>query len=204
MTILGLLPFFIMTVTSYVKIIVITSLVRNALGVQQIPPGMVLNGLAIILTIFIMAPVILDTFDIINESGVGTKSEMGEFIMVADKAGEPLKNFLIRNTDNYILRALADTAKKIWPLKYHPYADTNSFIILIPSFVASELTIAFKVGFLIYLPFIVIDLIVSNILLAMGMMMVSPMTISLPFKLLLFVTMEGWLKVFQGILLSYR
>jgi type III secretion protein R len=114
------------------------------------------------------------------------------------------KDFLNRNTEPYIIRAFSDTARKIWPPEFKDLADEKGFIIIMPSFVVSELTKAFKVGFLIYLPFIAIDLIISNILLAMGMMMVSPMTISLPFKLLLFVTLEGWLKICQGLMLSYR
>ena len=128
LALLGLAPFLLMMVTSYVKIVVVTSLVRNALGVQQVPPAMVMNGLAIILTVF----------------------------------------------------------------------------ILVPAFTITELTKAFQIGFLLYLPFVAIDLIISNVLLAMGMMMVSPMTISLPFKLLLFVTLDGWLKISQGLLLSYQ
>jgi type III secretion protein R len=193
-----------MMVTSYVKIVVVTSLVRNALGVQQVPPAMVMNGLAIILTIFIMAPVGQATWNLMSETEISQHPKPAELAALVQKILPPLKDFLSRNTEPYIIRAFSDTARKIWPPEFNDLADEKGFIIIMPSFVVSELTKAFKVGFLIYLPFIAIDLIISNILLAMGMMMVSPMTISLPFKLLLFVTLEGWLKICQGLMLSYR
>ena len=103
-----------------------------------------------------------------------------------------------------MLRAFMSTAKRIWPKEQHDQISKDNMLILVPAFTISELTKAFQVGFLLYLPFIAIDLIISNILLAMGMMMVSPMTISRPFKLLLFVTRDGWLKISQGLLLSYK
>ena len=116
----------------------------------------------------------------------------------------PLQEFLVKNTDPAITKTFVQTAQKIWPQDKQNFISDTNFLILIPAFTISELTKAFQIGFLLYLPFIVIDLIISNILLAMGMMMVSPMTISLPFKLLLFVTLDGWLKLSQGLLLSYR
>ena len=116
----------------------------------------------------------------------------------------PLQEFLVKNTDPAITKTFVQTAQKIWPQDKQNFISDTNFLILIPAFTISELTKAFQIGFLLYLPFIVIDLIISNILLAMGMMMVSPMTISLPFKLLLFVTLDGWLKISQGLLLSYR
>ena len=183
LSVLGLLPFFLMMVTSYVKIVVVLSLVRNALGVQQVPPVMVLNGLAIILTIFIMAPVGFETWEAVKASRVEAKAslssteEMGRLLEVG---APPLERFLKRNTDTRVFLALKSSAKRMWPEKYHAQLDAEGFLLALPSFVLTELTEAFQVGFLLYLPFIVIDLIISNILLAMGMMMVSPMTISLP------------------------
>ena len=194
MALLGLAPFFLMMVTSYVKIVVVTSLVRNALGVQQVPPAMVMNGLAIILSLFIMAPMMMSTMDIAEKLQISAEPSPKEVIGIVDKLSPPLRKFLSDNTEDGVLRAFMSTAKRIWPKEQH---DQISFTI-------SELTKAFQVGFLLYLPFIAIDLIISNILLAMGMMMVSPMTISLPFKLLLFVTLDGWLKISQGLLLSYK
>jgi type III secretion protein R len=203
MVALGLLPFFLMMVTSYVKIVVVTTLVRNALGVQQVPPAMVMNGLAIILSIFIMAPVGYETWGLAKGLELGSNPEAQELVSAAETITPPLAAFLARNSEPYIVQSFVESARRIWPDELDPYAKPDGAAILLPAFVVTELTEAFKVGFILYLPFIAIDLIVSNILLAMGMMMVSPMTISLPFKLLLFVTLEGWLKICQGLLYSY-
>ena len=204
MALLGLAPFFLMMVTSYVKIVVVTSLVRNALGVQQVPPAMVMNGLAIILSLFIMAPMMMSTMDIAGKLQISAEPSPKEVIGIVDKLSPPLRKFLSDNTEDGVLRAFMSTAKRIWPKEQHDQISKDNMLILVPAFTISELTKAFQVGFLLYLPFIAIDLIISNILLAMGMMMVSPMTISLPFKLLLFVTLDGWLKISQGLLLSYK
>ena len=204
MALLGLAPFFLMMVTSYVKIVVVTSLVRNALGVQQVPPAMVMNGLAIILSLFIMAPMLMSTKTIVEKLQISENMSVPEMLSVVEQASPPLRKFLSDNTDDKILHSLMGTAKRIWPKEQHSMITKDNLMILVPSFTISELTKAFQVGFLLYLPFIAIDLIISNILLAMGMMMVSPMTISLPFKLLLFVTLDGWLKISQGLLLSYH
>ena len=204
MALLGLAPFFLMMVTSYVKIVVVTSLVRNALGVQQVPPAMVMNGLAIILSLFIMAPMMMSTMDIAEKLQISAEPSPKEVIGIVDKLSPPLRKFLSDNTEDGVLRAFMSTAKRIWPKEQHDQISKDNMLILVPAFTISELTKAFQVGFLLYLPFIAIDLIISNILLAMGMMMVSPMTISLPFKLLLFVTLDGWLKISQGLLLSYK
>ncbi len=204
LAILGLAPFMLMMVTSYVKIVVVTSLIRNALGVQQIPPAMALNGLAIIFTIFIMAPVAENTADLLQSQTISEQPSITEVIQVAENVSGPLRNFLSANTDQNTLRAFMNTAKRIWPTDKHHTITADNLFILVPAFSITELTKAFQIGFLLYLPFVAIDLIISNILLAMGMMMVSPMTISLPFKLLLFVTLDGWLKISQGLLLSYK
>ena len=202
--IMGLLPFFLTLVTAYIKVIVVTYLVRNALGVQQVPPTMVLSGLAIILSIFVMAPVGVKTYNILQEQNVSfEKIDHSNIVDIAVNSSRPLKDFLLSNTDPKILKSFTGSAYKIWPKDIHSAISEDSFIFIVPSFVISELTKAFQIGFLLYLPFIAIDLIVSNILLAMGMMMVSPMTISLPFKLMLFVTLDGWLKLSQGLLYSY-
>jgi type III secretion protein R len=201
--VMGLLPFLLMMVTSYVKIVVVTTLVRNALGVQQVPPAMVMNGLAIILSLFIMAPVGNQTWEVLKGLNLGPRPEPGQIAEAVAEASPPLMGFLNRNTDPYVSESLLDVARRIWPPEMSQKVDSSDPLIAVPSFMITELTEAFKVGFILYLPFIAIDLIVSNILLAMGMMMVSPMTISLPFKLLLFVTLEGWLKICRGLLFSY-
>lgn len=204
LSVLGLAPFFLMMVTSYVKIVVVTSLVRNALGVQQVPPTMVMNGLAIILTIFIMAPVGMDTWDLAQKVKIPPSPRPSEMVEILDQLSPPLRSFLEKNSDKKVTNMFMSTAKRIWPEERHDMIRDDSMLIAIPSFTITELTKAFQIGFVLYLAFIAIDLIISNILLAMGMMMVSPMTISLPFKLLLFVTLDGWLKISQGLLLSYQ
>jgi type III secretion protein R len=206
LSVLALLPFFLMMVTSYVKIVVVFSLVRNALGVQQVPPTMVLNGLAMVLTLFIMAPVGMETWSLIEQPGTDIETSLSDPARLGpllETASPPLRGFLKQNTDARILTALKGSAQRMWPEKYHAMLDQEGMLLILPAFVLTELTEAFKIGFLLYLPFVVIDLIISNILLAMGMMMVSPMTISLPFKLLLFVTLDGWLKISQGLMYGY-
>ena len=202
--VVGLGPFILMMMTSYVKIIVVTTLVRNALGVQQVPPAIVMNGLAMILTIFIMAPVFHQCGALLEREAVPDSPSVTQVIQVAEKVTPPLKSFLQRNTDERVTNMFIATAKRIWPAEMHGKISKDSWFFAIPSFTITELTKAFQIGFVLYLAFIAIDLIISNILLAMGMMMVSPTTISLPFKLLLFVTLDGWLKITQGLLLSYH
>jgi len=204
LSVLGLAPFVLMMITSYAKIIIVTTLVRNALGVQQVPPAMVMNGLAIILTVFIMAPVAMDTYDIVKNIKVQTSITIADAVNIADQASPPLRKFLKANTDEKVVNMLMTTAKRIWPKERHDLIDKESMLFQVPGFTITELTKAFQIGFVLYLAFIAIDLIISNILLAMGMMMVSPTTISLPFKLLLFVTLDGWLKISQGLMLSYH
>lgn len=201
---LTLLPFVAIMVTSYVKLVVVFSLVRNALGIQAIPPNMVLNGLAVILSLFIMAPVFSNMEEIVKTKKLTDIGNITQFINVVQEIKEPVRVFLKKMADKKVVEVFANTAKEIWPKEKKQEISYDHLMILIPAFTISELTSAFQVGFLLYLPFLAIDLIVSNILLALGMMMVSPMTISLPFKLLLFVSLDGWLKITQGIIMTYR
>ncbi len=201
---LGLLPFMLTIVTSYCKIIVVTSLVRNALGVQQVPPPMVLSGLAMILTCFVMAPVGMQVWTELNRLPAVEDFELPQIMENVSQASGPLKDFLKSNTDTRIIKAFMSAAERIWPEEMHNEITADSMLFIIPSFLISELTKAFQIGFLLYLPFIAIDLIISNILLALGMMMVSPMSISLPFKLMLFVSLDGWLRLSQGLMYSYN
>ena len=202
---LGLAPLFLMMTTSYVKIVVVLMLVRNALGVQQIPPQMVINSLAMILTVFIMAPVASDTATLLERETTTVETmRPADAAGVLERISPPLKSFLVKNTDDRVSTMFVSPARRIWPERMHESISKDNWAVLVPSFTITELTKAFQIGFVLYLAFIAIDLIVSNILLAMGMMMVSPMTISLPFKLLLFVTLDGWLKITQGLLLSYE
>lgn len=201
-TVLSLAPFAAVMATSYVKLVVVLSLIRNALGVQQIPPNIVLNGIAVVLTVYIMAPVAQSTFDIASKENF--KDLSGSNLQaVLEKSGAPIRTFLNKFTAEHEKKFFLDTSRRLWSKEQQTKLTPDSFFILIPAFTVSELTSAFQMGFLLYLPFIAIDLIVSNILLAMGMMMVSPMTISLPFKLLLFVLVDGWARLIHGIVLTY-
>ncbi|GLT17815.1 EscR/YscR/HrcR family type III secretion system export apparatus protein [Vibrio zhanjiangensis] len=203
LTLVGLLPFITVMATSFVKISIIFVLIRNALGVQQAPPNMAMNGLALVLTIFIMAPVAYECHQIALELGTEWENST-EAMQGIGHILEPYRQFLLNKVSQTEVDFFADTAKQLWPPEHRDIIDNESFLVLIPAYTVSELTSAFEVGFILYLPFIAIDLIVSNILLAMGMMMVSPMTISLPFKLLLFVLLDGWTRLTHGIVLSYQ
>ena len=203
---MSLLPFLAMVATSYLKIVVVISLVRNALGIQSIPPNMVVNAIALILSFYVMAPVVEKSWNIYKEESAINKVEKKQYdTQIAMKAAEPMREWLIKQTDEKSRAFFVSTAEQLWAKDGEETAevDPDSFFILIPSFCVSELTKAFQIGFLVYLPFIAIDIIVSNILLAMGMMMVSPVTISLPFKLLLFVMVNGWTLLIQGLVRGY-
>ena len=206
---MSLLPFLAMIATSYLKIVVVISLIRNALGIQSIPPNMVVNALAMILTFYIMAPMVGESWTRLNEGLKDNKPEVLYQTELAAQAAEPFREFLVEQTDEKQIAFFTRTAERLWSKRDEAgnltpaVVDPKSYFVLIPSFCVSELTRAFQIGFLVYLPFIAIDIIVSNILLAMGMMMVSPVTISLPFKLLLFVMVNGWTLLIQGLVQSY-
>lgn len=203
LTFLSLLPFLAVVLTSYIKLVVVMQLVRNALGVQQIPPTMVINGLAIILSVYIMAPVFWEIGENLQDKELSLK-EVDTIGIVANAVKGPVREFLKQHANPDTVVFFERTARLLWPEEKADALKEDDFIVLAPAFAVSELTAAFQIGFLLYLPFVAIDLIVSNILLAMGMMMVSPITISLPFKLLLFVLLEGWTKILQGVVMTYR
>ncbi len=198
-----LVPFIAISATSFLKISLVLSLLRNAIGLQQTPPNTVIYSLSLILTIFIMKPIFIDMYDIAK-----TKDFMNDnttYLMEAfDDTFEPLKGFLYENSRQEQKQFFIRTAQQLWPDAYKNSATADSVIILIPAFIVDEMTEAFKMIFLIYLPFLIIDLITSNILLSMGMMMVSPMTISLPLKILLFVSIDGWSQVIQSLVISFK
>ena len=216
---LSLLPFLAMIATSYLNIVIVMSLIRNALGIQSIPPNMVINALAMILTFYIMAPVFSESWDIAKsemaarkppaaaatmQTPAGTAGPYAPDPAVLSAASEPFRTWLSNHTPEKQRAFFVRTAEQLWGKDGEPAEiDHDSLYILIPSFCVGELTKAFQIGFLVYLPFIAIDIIVSNILLAMGMMMVSPVTISLPFKLLLFVMIDGWTLLVQGLIRGY-
>jgi type III secretion protein R len=199
---LAIAPFFAVMVTSFTKIVVVLSLLRNALGLQQVPPNVVLNGLALILTLYVMLPVGQRMADAIPP-GTGVPSSSSALIATAEATKEPLRDFLVKHSRPSERAFFLQTAKRIGDPARAATMTDRDFIVVVPAFVVNELSAAFQIGFLIFLPFLVIDLVISNILLAMGMMMLSPTTISLPFKLLLFVLIDGWVKLSHGLVLSY-
>ncbi|MBW8829728.1 MAG: type III secretion system export apparatus subunit SctR [Burkholderiales bacterium] len=200
--VLALAPFVAVMVTSFTKIVVVLSLLRNALGLQQVPPNVVLNGMAIVLTVYVMYPVgqqMGDKIGSIEALGTSTKS----LLSAADSAKEPLREFLIKHSHPRERSFFLRTAQKSLAADKAVQLNERDFIVVLPSFTVSELSTAFQIGFLIFLPFLVVDLVVSNILMAMGMQMLTPTTVSLPFKLLLFVLVDGWVKLSHGLVLSY-
>ncbi len=202
---LALAPFVAVMVTSFTKIVVTLSLLRNALGLQQVPPNIVLNGLALILTLYVMYPVGQQ----MAAANQGVKpvsavsSDTQALFAYANNAKEPLREFLIKHSTVRERAFFLKTAQRINGPEKARTLTQRDFIVVVPAFTVSELAAAFQIGFLIFLPFLIIDLVVSNILLAMGMMMLSPTTVSLPFKLLLFVLIDGWVKLAHGLVLSY-
>lgn len=198
---IALAPFFAVMVTSFTKIVVVLSLIRNALGLQQVPPNIVLNGLALILSLYAMYPTLQQMQAASGEEAIPAQTD--QLFGAADRAKEPLRRFLIEHSDPDERAFLQRTQARVAARSGTEPASATDFIVVIPAFVVKELTVAFQIGFLIFLPFLVIDLVISNILLAMGMMMLSPVTISLPFKLLLFVLVDGWVKISHGLVLSY-
>jgi len=200
--VLALAPFVAVMVTSFTKIVVVLSLLRNALGVQQVPPNVVLNGLALVLTIYVMYPVGKAMSE--NVSGMENIASSTETLLAAAEASkEPLRSFLVKHSQPREREFFLRSARRMVDEEEASALQSDDFVVVIPAFTVSELTAAFQIGFLIFLPFIVVDLVISNILLAMGMMMLSPTIVSLPFKLLLFVLVEGWTKLAHGLVLSY-
>jgi len=185
MTVLTLLPAILLMMTSFTRIVIVMSIMRQAIGTAQTPSNQIILGLALFLTFFIMTPV----FEEINEVAVQPylQEEMTVFEAL-DKGVQPLKMFMLAQTRETDIRMFADIAG----IDEIQTPQDTPLKILMPAFVTSELKTAFQIGFLIFVPFVIIDLVVASVLMSMGMMMLSPMIISLPFKLMLFVLVDGW------------
>jgi len=196
MTMLTLLPTLLLTMTSFTRIMIVLGLLRQALGAQQAPSNQVLLGLSLFLTIFIMMPVL----DKVNETAVQPYlEEKIDAVSALQLASEPFKQFMLRQTRESDIEMFVRISGK---------EDINKpedvpFSILVPAYVTSELKTAFQIGFLIFLPFLVIDLVVASVLMSMGMMMLSPMIVSLPFKIMLFVLADGWTLVLEMLAASF-
>lgn len=212
LSILSLLPFIIMILSSFLKIVIVLSLLRSALGVQQAPPNQIINGVAFMLSLFIMYPTALKMYDatlpVIAESRapdsfVSTDSST-YIIKIANHAKGPLLDFLKNNSSVRHQIMFYKMAYRVVPEEYKAGIKVDDFMVLVPAFLTSQLKDAFEIGVLIYIPFFVIDLVTSNILLAMGMMMLSPVTISMPLKLFLLVMLDGWTLLIEGLVNTFR
>ena len=195
-TVLAVAPSFMMMVTSFTRIIIVLGFLRRALGTQTLPPNQVMVGLALFLTLFIMTP----TVERINREAV--QPFMAEQIsqqVALDNAKSAVRDFMIKHTRKNDLALFIRLAKEERP---NTVADVT-FTTLVPAFITSELKTAFQMGFIIFLPFLVIDLVVSAVLMALGMMMLPPVVVSLPFKILVFVLVDGWVLLMQGLVASY-
>ncbi len=195
-TVLSLAPSILVMVTSFTRIVVVLSLLRTALGTATAPPNAVLTALALFMTAFIMAP----TFEEAYRSGVqpllaGQIREAEAF----ERASVPFKQFMLKHTRAKDLELFLDLSRKPRPES----AEQTPLQVLVPAFMISELRRAFEIGFLLFIPFLIIDLVVSSILISMGMMMVPPVTVSLPFKLIFFVLVDGWTLVVGSLVQSY-
>ncbi|MFB8343776.1 type III secretion system export apparatus subunit SctR [Brucella cytisi] len=200
--IVGLLPLAVVTMTGFLKISVVLFLVRNALGIQQMPPNLVLYGIALVLTVFVTTPMLTEIQRTLVE-GQAKFDTADDIVRSAELVREPIKRQLVRFTKPEERSFFQGATQRLWPdAKQHNVRD-DDLSILIPAFVASELTRAFEIGLLLYLPFLVIDLVVANILMTLGMIMVSPVLISIPLKLFLFVAIDGWSRLMHGLILSY-
>ncbi|MEQ9885788.1 type III secretion system export apparatus subunit SctR [Pectobacterium zantedeschiae] len=199
---LSLIPLMMIVCTCFLKIAIVLLITRNAIGVQQVPPNMALYGIALAATMFVMAPVFQDITTRVQEKPLDM-TDITSLQASVTYGLEPLQTFMSRNVDPDILTHLHENSLQMWPASLSEKVNTQNLLLVIPAFVLSELQAGFKIGFLIYIPFIVIDLIVSNVLLALGMQMVAPMTLSLPLKLLLFVLVNGWTRLLDGLFYSY-
>ncbi len=204
MALFTLFPVIFILTTCFIKISTVCMLTRESLGVQQIPPNMVIYGLSLILSLYIMGPVYNKAFQGLTED-MNANKVMDSKTLIANfqKSSAPLKTFLLKHTPASEREFFYKSLKQYWTQDMLSYVQKDDFIIIVPAFVVSELTQAFKIGFLIYLPSVIIDIIVSNILLAMGMMMMSPVTIALPLKLLLFIAVDGWSRLIHVLLNTY-
>jgi flagellar biosynthesis protein FliP len=185
LTSLSFLPAMLLMMTSFTRIIIVLSLLRHALGTQTSPPNQVLIGLALFLTFFVMAPVgdkiYTDAYLPLSESKI-------TFNQALDRGAVPLRTFMLKQVREGDLALFTKVAKQPQP----PTADDVPMRVLIPAFVTSELKTAFQIGFIVFIPFLIIDMVVASVLMSMGMMMMSPVMVSLPFKIMLFVLVDGW------------
>ena len=199
-TLLVLLPSMVVMMTSFTRYIISFSFLRSAMGLQQNPPNMVLVGMALFLTLFTMSPVISEIQTTAYEPYVAQEITQEEFI---DRAKVPLKEFMLRNTEQSSLDLFCDLAGRDTPADSQGALDLPLRIV-VPSFVTTELKRAFEIGFYLYIPFLLIDIVVASALMSMGMIMLPPSMISMPFKLLLFIALDGWQLLFSTLVRGFQ
>jgi len=201
-----LLPFLIASGTCFIKFSIVFVMVRNALGLQQVPSNMTLNGIALLLSIFVMMPVVKQGYDYAQEEQISftSVSALSSFV---DNGLDSYRDYLSKYSDPELVRffekAQAARSEKDAEIPKLDDIERPSILALLPAYALSEIKSAFKIGFYLYLPFVVVDLVISSILLALGMMMMSPVTISTPIKLVLFVALDGWTLLSKGLVLQY-
>lgn len=193
---LSLLPFFVVSMTSFLRYIIVLSILKTALGTQQVPPAIVLVGMALILTLYTMSPV----FGEIYEATQPAIQKKQSVLVVMEKGSVPLRNFMLRQTRQTDLAFFVEMARKVPPKS----PDELTLWEVAPAYMISELRTAFEIGFVIFIPFVILDIVVANILLALGMFMLSPTIISLPFKILIFVAVDGWSLIINGLVQSFN
>lgn len=193
---LSLLPFILVSLTSFTRYVIVLSILKTALGTQQVPPGVVMVGISLIMTIYTMGPVFGEMYEKIE----GPIQQKQSIIAVMDQASGPLKEFMMRQTRQEDVAYFLEISRKSPP----ETPDELSIWEVAPAFIISELRTSFEIGFLIFIPFLVLDMVVANILLALGMFMLSPTIISLPFKILIFIAVDGWGLIINGLINSYN
>lgn len=196
MTTFSLLPFVFSCMTSFLRFVIVFSMLKTAMGTQQVPPAIVIIGLSMILTFYTMGPVFQKMYDM----GQVPYKKNGDMVLAIEEGSKPLKEFMMKQTRESDLEFFVSLSQK------NPPKSPEEITIwqVAPAFIISELKTAFEIGFIIFVPFIVLDLVVANILLALGMFMLSPTIISMPFKLLIFIAVDGWALIVQGLVSSYN
>jgi type III secretion protein R len=203
LALMSLLPFAVLMLTSFSKIAVVLSLARSAMGTQQAPPTLVLTGLAAVLSAHIMAPVMERMYDA-GQLAYQEVESGAQIVSAAARVAEPLRAFLVKHGSPEERARFVDLARELRPPEEAEQIQETALFVIIPAFVITELKEAFQIGFLIFLPFLVLDMVIANILLALGMQTLSPSQVSLPFKILLFVAVDGWSLLGRGLILGYR
>ncbi len=204
LALLSFIPMLVVTTTSFLKISLVLMVLRNAIGVQQVPPTLAIYGIALAMSVFVMAPTVQQVGQ--RVMAIDTASGTQRTAPLLEHLGDaftPLRDFMLKTSRPEHRELFLNSAKKLWPKEMAQKASTSDALILVPAHVVSELQAGYEIGFLIYIPFVVIDLLISNLLMALGMQQVSPQTITIPLKLLLFTLVDGWAKLLNALALSY-